>query len=68
MGVLRAIPNTTTISRELVPLPASRSIYRNVSCSVFSLPAQNVLDHHEVSMPNVADPGGNLQCRKLAGL
>lgn len=27
--VLRAIPNTTAISRELVPLPASRSICRN---------------------------------------
>ena len=29
---------------------------------------QNVLVHHELSMPKVADPGGNVQCRKLAGL
>lgn len=33
--VLRAIPNTTAISRELVPLPASRSICLN--CLMISL-------------------------------
>ena len=33
--VLRAIPNTTAISRELVPLPASRSICLN--CLMVSL-------------------------------
>lgn len=33
--VLRAIPNTTAISRELIPLPASRSICRN--CLMVSL-------------------------------
>jgi hypothetical protein len=29
---------------------------------------QNLLVHHEGSMPTVADPGGNLQSRKLVSL
>lgn len=53
---------------ELVPLPASRSICLN--CLMVSLLFAGIKMspvHREVIDAKVADPGGNLQCRNLAG-